>query len=249
MRDAVRNAVEEREVGGQASPSGRDPAALHASGQISSSSERSFLSARPTRTGGVTCWSRLLLSLSSAQCPRPSERTVGTGRESVRILITGSLGYVAPSLISELRTRAHSIASQAYNGESERRVRWNDPVFAVDGPREPTVISDLYSGRLRGGYGKDGSRHPMFSIVTPVYRTPLEYLEACIASVEAQTFDDWELLLVDNGNEAEISDWLDQRATSDERLQVFHSSQNLGIAGLATWCEQGHRRVHRTAGP
>ncbi len=45
---------------------------------------------------------------------------------------------------------------------------------------------------------------PMFSIVTPVYRTPLEYLEACIASVESQTFDDWELLLVDNGNDGEI---------------------------------------------
>ena len=53
---------------------------------------------------------------------------------------------------------------------------------------------------------------PMFSIVTPVYRTPLEYLDACIASVESQTFDDWELLLVDNGNEAEFSDWLNQRS-------------------------------------
>ena len=51
---------------------------------------------------------------------------------------------------------------------------------------------------------------PVFSIVTPVYRTPLEYLDACIASVESQTFEDWELLLVDNGNESDLANWLDR---------------------------------------
>lgn|GEM_PF-404071 len=71
---------------------------------------------------------------------------------------------------------------------------------------------------------------PMFSIVTPVFRPPLEYLEACIASVEAQTFDDWEFLLVDNGNEPDLANWLNQRAASDTRLRVLRSEHNLGIS-------------------
>jgi GT2 family glycosyltransferase len=71
----------------------------------------------------------------------------------------------------------------------------------------------------------------LFSIITPVYRTPLGYLEACIASVEAQTFQDWELLLIDNGNEGDLASWLNQRAASDPRLRVIRSDQNLGISG------------------
>lgn len=72
---------------------------------------------------------------------------------------------------------------------------------------------------------------PLFSIITPVFRTPLEYLEACIASVEAQTFDRWELLLIDNGNEAAFVDWLLRRTASDPRLRVIRSLENLGIGG------------------
>jgi GT2 family glycosyltransferase len=71
---------------------------------------------------------------------------------------------------------------------------------------------------------------PVFSIITPVYRTPLGYLEACIASVEAQTFRDWELLLIDNGNDGDLASWLNQRAASDPRLRVIRSDQNLGIS-------------------
>ena len=70
---------------------------------------------------------------------------------------------------------------------------------------------------------------PLFSIITPVYRTPLGYLEACIASVEAQTFRDWELLLVDNGNEG-TGELVIQRAASDRRLRVIRSAENFGIS-------------------
>ncbi len=72
---------------------------------------------------------------------------------------------------------------------------------------------------------------PLFSIVTPVYRTPLEYLEACIASVEAQTFGDWELLLVDNGNPDDLSDWLRRRVAAEARIRIVRTPVNLGITG------------------
>ena len=39
---------------------------------------------------------------------------------------------------------------------------------------------------------------PRFSILTPVYDTPAEILWAMLESVRAQSFDDWELCLVDD---------------------------------------------------
>ena len=40
---------------------------------------------------------------------------------------------------------------------------------------------------------------PLFSIVTPVYDPPEAVLRACLDSVLAQTFADWEHCLVDDG--------------------------------------------------
>ena len=44
---------------------------------------------------------------------------------------------------------------------------------------------------------------PLFSIVTPVYNTPLDVLEEMVQSVLGQTFDDWELILVDDCSDDE----------------------------------------------
>ena len=41
---------------------------------------------------------------------------------------------------------------------------------------------------------------PSFSIITPVYNTPPDLLHACIASVEAQVYDRWELCIVDDAS-------------------------------------------------
>ena len=74
---------------------------------------------------------------------------------------------------------------------------------------------------------------PLFSILTPVFRTPLDFLEECIASVEAQTCVDWELLLVDDGNDRALKLWLAERCRSDPRLRVVTSPTNVGIASAS----------------
>src|SRR5436190_22675115 len=42
---------------------------------------------------------------------------------------------------------------------------------------------------------------PVVSIVTPVYNTPLAFLEAMVQSVLAQTYQNWELCLADGGSD------------------------------------------------
>jgi GT2 family glycosyltransferase len=70
-------------------------------------------------------------------------------------------------------------------------------------------------------------RGPLFSIVTPVYNTPVDVLRATIASVRAQTVDDWELVLVDDcSTDPGVLDVLRTAAASDPRVRVVERATN-----------------------
>jgi GT2 family glycosyltransferase len=71
---------------------------------------------------------------------------------------------------------------------------------------------------------------PLFSVLTPVYNTVPAHLEACVASVLAQTCADWELILVDDGSPAaHIAPALERLATIDPRIRVVRRAENGGI--------------------
>jgi GT2 family glycosyltransferase/predicted O-methyltransferase YrrM len=73
---------------------------------------------------------------------------------------------------------------------------------------------------------------PLLSIITPVYNPPEEILQETIASVQAQTYTNWEFCLVDGGStDPEIRMLLDQAAMQDTRIRVAYLTENLGIAG------------------
>lgn len=66
------------------------------------------------------------------------------------------------------------------------------------------------------------------SIIIPVYNTE-EYLPRCIDSVVRQTYEDWELLLVDDGSKDSSGSICDRYAERDTRIRVIHN-QNQGPA-------------------
>ncbi|MEA9393424.1 glycosyltransferase [Acerihabitans sp. TG2] len=71
---------------------------------------------------------------------------------------------------------------------------------------------------------------PKFSIIVPIYNTPLELLEKMISSVRRQWYPDWELVLVNDASPlAETAIALD--ALDDPRIKVIHLASNQGIAG------------------
>jgi GT2 family glycosyltransferase len=75
---------------------------------------------------------------------------------------------------------------------------------------------------------------PRFSIVTPVYETPINVLWLTIESVLAQTFDDWELCLVDdNSPSPKVREVLDACAATDPRVRVEHRAENGGIVAAS----------------
>lgn len=76
---------------------------------------------------------------------------------------------------------------------------------------------------------------PKVSIIIPVYKAE-KYLNRCIDSILAQTFTDWELLLIDDGSPDRSGDICDEYAKKDTRIRVFHknnggvsSARNLGL--------------------
>ena len=69
---------------------------------------------------------------------------------------------------------------------------------------------------------------PFFSLITPVYNIE-KLLSATIESALAQTFGDWEMILVDDGSPDNAGEVCDEYAAKDARIRVVHK-QNEGLA-------------------
>lgn len=68
----------------------------------------------------------------------------------------------------------------------------------------------------------------MISIIIPVYNTE-QYLPECIESILAQTFQDFELILVNDGSKDGSGKVCDEYAKKDERIRVIHK-ENGGVS-------------------
>lgn len=69
---------------------------------------------------------------------------------------------------------------------------------------------------------------PKLSIIVPVYNVE-KYLNACVESILAQTFEGFELILVDDGSPDASGSMCDEWARRDVRIRVVHK-QNGGVA-------------------
>lgn len=69
---------------------------------------------------------------------------------------------------------------------------------------------------------------PAISVIIPVYKVE-RYLDACVASVAAQTFSDLEILLVDDGSPDNCPALCDAWAQKDPRVRVIHR-ENGGLS-------------------
>lgn len=72
------------------------------------------------------------------------------------------------------------------------------------------------------------SNSPMLSIVIPIFNVE-KYLSKCIESVLIQTYDDFELILVDDGSPDNCGRICDDYAKKDNRIIVIHK-ENGGVS-------------------
>lgn len=87
----------------------------------------------------------------------------------------------------------------------------------------------------------------MISIIVPVYKAE-KYLHRCVDSILAQSYSDFELLLIDDGSKDSSGEICDEYAAKDFRVRVFHkenggvsSARNIGLENAkgewVTFCD------------
>ncbi len=69
---------------------------------------------------------------------------------------------------------------------------------------------------------------PNISVIVPVYKVE-PFLRRCVDSVLGQTYEDFELILVDDGSPDRCGDICDEYARKDSRVHVIHQ-QNGGLS-------------------
>ncbi|HSV63742.1 MAG TPA: glycosyltransferase, partial [Chthoniobacterales bacterium] len=82
--------------------------------------------------------------------------------------------------------------------------------------------------------GRAFAYRPCITIVTPVFNTPVAWLEDCVQSVLKQIYDEWELILVDdNSTDPELLKFLRELAARDDRIVLNRSDKRGGISAAS----------------
>ena len=72
------------------------------------------------------------------------------------------------------------------------------------------------------------NNRPLISVIVPVYNSE-KHLKKCIDSVFSQTYQNWELVLVDDGSSDTSGEICDYYSWSDKRVKVIHQN-NAGVS-------------------
>lgn len=80
--------------------------------------------------------------------------------------------------------------------------------------------------------------NPKISVIVPVYNVE-QFLPRCINSILAQTFTDFEVLLINDGSTDNSGRICDEYAKKDNRIRLFHkgnggvsSARNIGLKNV-----------------
>ena len=66
------------------------------------------------------------------------------------------------------------------------------------------------------------------SVIVPIYKAE-KYLHRCIDSILAQSFQDFQLVLVDDGSPDKSGEICDDYALLDSRIEVIHKVNTEGL--------------------
>ncbi|HSF20293.1 MAG TPA: glycosyltransferase [Vicinamibacteria bacterium] len=138
-------------------------------------------------------------------------------RREARARLRSLARRAASHLGRKARERGFSVPNVPDNVELYRRWR------CANEPDESQLAAQR---RIAAGWR--GS--PLISIVSPVFLPPGDAFSDCIASVRAQTYDRWELVLVLAGPQPDEVLRVVREASADSRVRAIALSENRGIA-------------------
>ena len=137
--------------------------------------------------------------------------------------------------ISSLITRAEELFGYAYHLRQELKAALpHERYMLSDYPRWAKASLPLAPARARAMYGEMPADVPLVSIICPVFRPAYGDFLAAVDSVRAQSYENWELLLVDDASgDAELTDMIRRLAAADARIRPTTLQQNGGISAAS----------------
>lgn len=144
--------------------------------------------------------------------------------------------FYAPSLaavlaVKESIRRLFGIGKNSIH-ISDNRKETKDMIRLLYDPDSVRLLNDSYSHAH--GYGeadpmnKKACKQKRISIIVAVYNVA-EYVERCVASILAQTYEEFELILVDDGSTDGSGEICNRLKEADNRIQVIHQ-ENKGLS-------------------
>lgn len=92
-----------------------------------------------------------------------------------------------------------------------------------------------YSGKGISKREHTVAQEPLISIIIPIYNAQ-SYIERCVKSIQSQCFNNYEILLIDDGSTDDSAKKCDYLSLDDNRIKTFHksnggvsSARNLGL--------------------
>ena len=141
-----------------------------------------------------------------------------------------------PTYYYELDEVQKSIYQSPFGPDGFPIDAWTDPYYETWFNEHRATESELESQRsVQGSF----PYRPLFSIIVPLYKTPLEYLQTMADSVLNQTYTNFQLILVNASPDLpDLAEAVRTYAARDKRIDVVALEENMGItentnAGLA----------------
>ena len=110
------------------------------------------------------------------------------------------------------------------------------------GPRAPTDYQNWFNQHRASAHKLERMRdeartfasRPLISIITPVFATPVSCLEEAVESVLAQAYENWELVLIDDGStDPDLLRILPQFTGRDQRIVLTSLGKHGGISAAS----------------
>lgn len=140
------------------------------------------------------------------------------------IIIDGETGYLAeygdyPGLVGCVRKCLDRRQELSRNAVADVRERW----------QWPDKI-ERYAKLYQRVYAEWHAERPQVTVIVTCYNLA-KFLPDALKSVQAQTFSEWECLVVDDGSKDNTKAVADQFIESDKRVRYLQTPWNLGLSG------------------
>ena len=198
-----------------------------------------------TDVGGVREWLRdgmngLLIEKENAEALSEALATCAKKPEFVEQLqAAGSRTFDQHFTLDRFASRFAALLLSLERRREKDANEYQDWIESFDSPTPATLASLRRELRLL-------PRHPLISIILPVYNPELRFLDAAIDSIRNQIYERWELCIADDAStDPAVRPFLEKMAATDARIKLTFRESNGHISAcsnsaltLATgdWC-------------